>query len=1015
MKKIYAGILSTFLLLFLAITFWLDKSQSEPSFETKQLKVETIDFTNKFNLDEYEGSIDRVAFEFAELANPLTGELPDNIKARELAYAGKALSRNLRQNVSGVAPITYGRSSVNANPDPVSAFKSVGPFNVGGRTRGLVMDVADENILLAGGISGGVWRSTDQGASWARTSALQQHPAVTALIQDGRAGKTNEWFYATGERFGNSASELGAVFRGNGIYKSVDGGQSWEIIAVTAVNGGDAIIQDQTFSFVDDLEIDHSNLSGTEIYAGGSSRIIRSEDGFETFEVVLGESNTGLGNYSHVEITSGGKVFATIGNTNFNGGQPEDGVFMSDDGITWTNITPPELQVLADRIEIGIDPSNENIVYFVTGSELMRFDDSDDSWIDLSEHLSANGDQGEGHHDQDGYNLFVTVHPNDPNLLFIGGTNLLRSTDGFTTGDNISQIGGYEADGNPDQFFPYEGHHPDLHGFAFFPSDPKKMLTASDGGIHITTDNLSNISTAAPVAWESLNNGYITGQFYRGDIHNYDIGNPLIMGGMQDNGTHISLTGNDDGDWELIGPGDGTYAGINYNSLFVSLQRGVMFKYVVNDFTNTYEFVDALLTPSDDEDEFLFANPFLYNPVNQDQLFFAARGKIYVTNDIRLNPMAGDWISLNLPSSAGNPFVSAFASSTQPEGVLYIGTRNGKVFKVEDVRNFSSSTPLIEMTTDALPEGNIRSIAVDPENSDRVILAYSNYEVLSLWYSENGGNSWVSISGNLEENADGSGAGPSTRAVEIMPDGQGGSYCFVGTSVGLFMATELDGDNTNWVQQSPDAIGNAIVNDIKTRPIEGLVVAYTHGNGAFSAQYEVDLISNINYTFRNEDQVILRANASFDQSRPLSYQWVRDGEDVPGANTFGIIVTEGGVFQVRLSDDEGNSVLSNEIDLSEALVTSIDDGLLNKVEEIIVDANPSNGIYNLAFPGDFIGGFEMTVVNRNGQRVTTQTVNQYTSGEQVRLDLTRFPDGLYIVNVANLKSRATIKLLKRSN
>ena len=1015
MKKICTGIFLAFLLLFMALPVWKGKEPFRPKHAELPSDVEVIDFTNKFNLEENENSKDRIAFEFAELANPVTGRLPENIKGRELTFAAKSLRRNLRQNVRGAAPTVFGRSAVSINTDPVRSFQNVGPFNVGGRTRGLVLDVNNENVILAGGVSGGVWRSTDQGASWTRTSEVQQHPSVTALIQDRRSGRTNEWFYATGERFGNSASEVGAVYRGNGIYKSMDGGVSWEVIASTFVNGAAGIVEGHTFSFIDDLAIDHTNPTGTEIYAGASSRIIRSEDGFETYQVVLGETNTGLGNYSQVEITSSGKVFATIGSTNFNGGQPEDGVFMSDDGITWTSITPPELQISTERIEIAIDPSDENIIYFVTGEELMRFNDSDDSWTDLTEHLPANGDQGEGHHHQDGYNLMLTVHPSDPNILFVGGTNLLRSTDGFSSGDNIVQIGGYEADGDPDQFSPYVNHHPDLHNVVFFPSDPNKMLTASDGGVHLTSDNLSNNSTAVPVDWESLNNGFLTGQFYMGAIHHYDIGNPLIMGGMQDNGTHISLSGEADGDWQLIGPGDGTFSGISYNTLFVSLQRGVMFKYVVNELTNTYEFVDVLLRPSDDEDEFLFSNPYIFNPVNQDQVFFAARGRIYVTNDIRLNPEAGDWVSINLPSSAGNPFVSALAASTQPEGVLYVGTRNGKVFKVEDVRDFSPSTPLIELNTNGLPEGNIRSIAVDPENSDKVILAYSNYEVISLWYSENGGDSWASISGNLEENADGSGAGPSTRSVSIMPNGQGGSYYFVGTSVGLFMATALDGDNTDWVQQSPDVIGNSVVNDIKTRPIEGLVVAFTHGNGAFSGQYEVDLVPNINYTFQNEDQVTLRANASFDQELPLGYQWVRDGEDIPGANTFGIIVTEGGVFQARVTDNQGNSVLSNEIDLTDALVTSIDNGLLNQVKDIIVDANPSQGVYNLVFPAQFSGGFELFVIDSNGRQVVKRVVNRYATSEQVRLDLTAFPDGLYIVNVANLKSRATVKLLKQSN
>lgn len=1018
MKKLFFGLLAAVLAILVVTGWW--KKEPKITLMSKQFttSVESMKSLSESGQDDQESknALKRVQHEIMQLVDPATGRIPDNIKQKELAYAKESLSIT-RDQVRFSAPPANGRSSVNANPEPVSDFQNVGPFNVGGRTRAIAIDVTDENIILAGSPTGGVWRTTDQGVNWIRTTAPAQHPAVTSIVQDKRTGKTNEWYYATGERFFSSASESGAFYLGNGVYKSVDGGASWSLISTTAAtgtSGTDVIIVPEEFSLMDELVIDYSNPSGTEIYAAGTSQIIRSEDGFATFTTVLGENNI-ADNYTDVAITTSGKVFATIGTTNFNGAQGEDGIFMSDDGITFTNINPPTgFPSATPRIEIGIDPSNENIVYFITVDGLFKFDDSDDSWVDLTNNLPITSDPGEGHNGQFGFDLYVSVHPTDPNVVYAGGVNLMRSTDGFTTPNNIEQIGGYQPDGNSNTFQLYPFHHPDLHEQLFFESDPDKMLTASDGGVHITEDNRAQNTGAFKVSWDSLNTGYITAQFFHGDIHHYLLGDPIRMGGMQDNGTWVKVGTETEDLWVEVAPGDGTYTAINYNSLFMSAQNGAMIKYLLNPVNNTYEFVNVRLSPSNDQDDFLFINPYIYNPVNQDQVIVGAKGKIFVTNNILENPEAGDWIEPIVPISLNGTNVSALAMSIEPEGVLYFASTEGRIYKIDDMRDFSSSTQARELNRNGLPNGWVIDMVVDQENADRVIIVFSNYGIVSAWMTENGGDSWLSISGNLEENTDGTGAGPSLRSVAIMPDGAGGSYYFIGTTVGLFMATSLDGDNTNWVQQAPNEIGNIVIGEITSRPIEGLVAVYTHGNGVFTANYEVEMIANINYSIVEEGRAVIRANESVDENRPLGYQWMLDGEDITGENGPILEARLPGVYQVRLFFSQTESVLSNEIDLNVALITSIDEDLLNEVEGVVVDANPSNGIFNLAFPNEYNGDFELFIINENGQRVMTQNIEDYSSGNQVTINLTNSPDGLYIARIANAGERLSVKLLKRT-
>jgi len=862
-----------------------------------------------------ENPIKRLEFELGQLIDPATGKIPENIKQKELAYARKRLLPESRQT-SRYALNPYAINNEQGVAQTQESFVNMGPFNIGGRTRALAIDVANENIILAGGVSGGVWKSTDQGASWSRVSGLQDHPSVTSIVQDKRAGKTNDWYYATGEFTGNSASDRGAFYQGNGLYKSSNNGDSWQLISSTAqpgTSGTDVITSAKRFTITDQLAIDNSEPSGTEIYAGGLSKLYRSTDGFQTFTTVLGANNGG-NNFVDVAITSTGKVFATIANSSFNGNSAEDGLFMSNDGITWQNIEPTtNFPSSFDRIEIAIDPSDESKVYFAGSNRLFLFDDTDDSWTDLSSNLGVStSDVGEGHSTQGGYDLFAAVHPANPDVVFIGGVNLLRSTDGYRTSGNRKQVGGYNNDNNPNNFPRYPNHHPDNHAYAFFPSNPDKMLSATDGGIHLTQNNQANVTNTNPVTWSSLNNGYTTTQFYHASIHLHDLGDFQILGGMQDNGTWGKLAESPQVDWDEFSGGDGAYSAVAYNSVLTSSQNGNLRRFVLNG--STYALVQNI-TPSSSDSDFLFVNPYVVNPVNQDQVFVGARSKVFFTNDVRTNPTSGAWNQITSSQMTGQQ-VSAMAMSIDPEGVLYYGTRTGEIFKVENTVNLENNATPTRVTGVGMPtNANVSGIAVDPKDSEKLMVTFSNYGVVSVWYSENGGSTWASISGNLEENSNGSGAGPSIRSAAIMPDGNGGNYYFVGTSVGLYMTQNLNADNTVWTQQAANSIGNVVVTSLMVRPVEGMLLAATHGNGVFTGFYDVGINPTVNYSVNvSDNSYLLRGNRSFDANQGMAYQWFKDGAPIDGETSNELEVTDGGNYQLRLQiNGKSGTGMSNTI------------------------------------------------------------------------------------------------------
>lgn len=148
-------------------------------------------------------------------ADPSTGQIPFNIRKAELQWDNLLTQQTSRMRNQALT------------------IESAGPTNVGGRTRAVAFDVRDENIILAGGVSGGVWKSTDGGTTWIRKSNPENRNSVTCIVQDTRPGKEDTWYHGTGEIVGNSSRGGGAPFRGNGIYKSTDNGETWNPLPST--------------------------------------------------------------------------------------------------------------------------------------------------------------------------------------------------------------------------------------------------------------------------------------------------------------------------------------------------------------------------------------------------------------------------------------------------------------------------------------------------------------------------------------------------------------------------------------------------------------------------------------------------------------------------------------------------------------------------------------------------------------------------------------------------------------
>ncbi|MCL5030912.1 MAG: T9SS type A sorting domain-containing protein [Bacteroidetes bacterium] len=785
-------------------------------------------YNNSFTTKEDLSS--RRKWEFMRLRDPYTNAIPTNISLLEREFA-KTLPNDKTMRLQKGNKLFSTTVWINR-----------GPYNQGGRSRALAVDINNSNIILAGGTTGGMWRSTDKGLNWTKVTPVEDTvQTVTCVVQDTREGKTNIWYYGTGEYSSNLELPGNGggftTFLGAGIYKSTDDGATWTRLESTAPSYSPTFVN--PFQIIWNIAVDTSNSQQDIVYAAVYGGIYRSTDGGTAWGSVLGDkNNTSI--YTNVAVTSKGDVFAALSNGT------TQGIWHSTDGVNWTDITPQTFPSVYGRIVIANAPTNSNLLYILANTpgsgkpgapdngtddyhSLWKYDASSNQWTDLTDNLPDWSGNVGGYSSQDGYDMVIKVSPGDSNFIIIGGTNLYRTTDGFAAKiDSTNWIGGYSP---VNDISSYPNQHPDEHDLYFLPSDSKVVYSANDGGISYTND-----ATASQVNWTSMNNGFSTTQFYSVALDHATQNSPLIVGGMQDNGNMMDTTWNANSNWYVLPyGGDGCISAVANGAQYIyfSTQNGNIMEGRLADQQG------ALIKPTG-ASGFMFVTPYVLDPSDSKIMFIAAGNHIWRNSDLLSIPISTDsatsinWTDLtNIDTSAG---ISALDVSQQPSHILFYGTNNGRLFKVTNADQGNPSST--DITGNNFPQGFISRISVDPQNANNVMAAFSNYNILSIFYTSDGGTSWSAVSGNLEQNPDGSGNGPSVRSVRILNVG-GSKIYFAGTSTGLYSAASLNGTATNWILQGADNIGMVDAETIDTRDLDGTVVVGTFGNGVYSSKISV--------------------------------------------------------------------------------------------------------------------------------------------------------------------------------
>ncbi|MBE0645450.1 MAG: T9SS type A sorting domain-containing protein [Bacteroidetes bacterium] len=782
-------------------------------------------------------------FQLLRTRDPRTGMVPADIRGREYTYAATlpratedaAFMR--RQQRSAFVPV----------------WKQRGPTRVAGRMLDIVFDIENDNILYAGSASGGFWKSDDRGGSWRKTTAPTAEQTVSCIVQDSRPGMRDIMYYGTGELLSTTDRSIRTTARttgyGNGIYRSSDRGESWTPLTSTLTTTQGRLVS--PFQGVWDLAIASDGWDAGALYAACYGQILRSRDNGESWEHVLGDASNP--SFSTDIVLTPVLSYAAIGGFSVAAGVPSQrGVFFSTDRRDWFDITPAGFPGDARVVELAAAPSDPYTLFVLTEQAephpipqlaftssrhtLWRYRHNPASGSGVWEQRTAalpgggiGGSGSNGYNSLGGYCVAMAVHPDNPDVLFLGGTNLYRSTNAFKTSGSTNIIGGYPYSWSDNEL------HPDQHALAFLPSDPAQLYVANDGGVQFTPN-----SQWSDPAWTNRNDGLVTSQFYRVAQDPAAVQAEFCIGGLQDNATYYSNDAADPAEWEGVIGGDGMSVAVSPGGDFVlaSVYTGRVYSLL---FLPNGLLVDVQFQRPDlfEDADFAFFTVFALDAFNGRTLYLGGLRALWRKDDISLSVLDPDrveegWSEIAAASFPDPDYVSAIGCASDASGRIYIGSSGGGLLRIDDARGVSPQVTTVR--SPIFPAGGyVSCLAVDPRDHDRLFAVFSNYNVQSVFLSSDGGATWSTVSGNLEEHPDGSGAGPSVRWVVILPV-EGGEILFAATSSGLFSTTRIDGMNTVWMRESPDGIGMVCVDHVDARATDGSVLVATQGSGVWAAR-----------------------------------------------------------------------------------------------------------------------------------------------------------------------------------
>ena len=567
------------------------------------------------------------------------------------------------------------------------SWRQLGPYVIGGRVRSIAVHPTDGETLWIGAADGGVWKSTDGGASWSAHMQNENALSMGAVAVD---PSNPEVLYAgTGELSSNTDAYTGA-----GVFKSTDGGETWTGSGLTTVGAFSRII------------VHPSN--GNIVYAGATknnSGFYKSIDGGKSWNRTLNSAvsdiqiNPENPDELWVALMTNGVRYSSDGGENFSNRSSG----MGTGGATVT------------RVSIDVSRSNPSILYALSYetigngvfSRIYKSENSGASWTRVYNNdggLNFLGAQG-------WYNNCISIKPDNPDHVVAGGVQMVRTINGGGTWNLIAS-----------------GVHPDHHAFAYSTTDPNVLYNGNDGGMY-RSDNGGN-------SFARINNGLAISQFYAMGIDQRE--DDLTYGGTQDNGTLTTESTNfgdilgGDGFWVAVDPVDETiiYAESQFGNV-ARIQNGRATSLV-----STAPWPNA-------EDQVNWSAPLVLDP-NDPERLFSGRRKLWVTFNPRAGRTAVQWTEAS-PEVRGN--ISALVVSPHDSKVIFLGSSQGLTWRTtnetQDWEDLSFGH--------GLPNRAVTNFIFSRTDPNTLYVSFSGFFTEHIFKTTDLGENWVPISAGLPD------------------------------------------------------------------------------------------------------------------------------------------------------------------------------------------------------------------------------------------------------------------------
>ena len=733
-----------------------------------------------------------------------------------------------------IAPISAQQTQLDSDSFGGYEARSIGPAAMGGRIADIDA-VNDKRLtIFVGSAGGGLWRSDNAGITFKPVFDKQPSLSIGSVKVDSNDPRTI--WVGTGESWTRNSVSIGT-----GVYRSKDGGETWQKMGL------------ENTERIARIVINPKDSNTVYVCAPGhlwnshpDRGVYKTTDGGKTWNKVLYvDDNTGCADLSmdpsNPQVLYAGMWQFRRRPYSFESGGPKSALYKSSDGgANWKPLKNGLPEAPLGRVALAVAPSKPNVVYALVEAKhtaLFRSDDGGETWVEKNSSGNITG--------RPFYFARIVVDPLNADRIYKPGFSLTVSDDG---GKTFSSISGGAVEGG--------AVHGDFHTAWVNPKNTDELIIGTDGGVYQSEDRGGH--------WRYLSVLPVS-QFYH---VSYDMAQPYnVYGGLQDNGTWMGPSqypgGIHNRDWRNIGFGDGMWVQVDPKDQDVAYveYQGAKISRIRK---STLERKDIRPLPRPGEPDFRFnwnspihigpsgalylGGQFLFRSTNQGDSWDRISPDLTTKNPEWLRQEESGGVTIDNSDAEKYETIYAISESPKDAKVIWAGTDDGNVQLTRDGGKTWSN---VVKNVPGLPPNtwvsSIEASHFDPATAYASFDGHMTGDMKPYIYKTSDyGKTWQPLAGE----------GLNGYAHVVREDLVNRNLLFVGTELGLFIS--LDG-GAHWAQFTGN-LPNVAVRDVAVHPRDGDLLIATHGRGI----YVLDDLTPI----RRLTPDVLNADAAFLETRP---------------------------------------------------------------------------------------------------------------------------------------------------